>query len=295
MLQLDFEALRNTRAANPGKLAEVYANRKRRPIIDGDGKLFIVAADHPARGALGVRNDEMAMADRYDLLTRLATALSRPGVDGVLGTPDIIDDLALLGCLDNKVVVGSMNRGGLRGATFEMDDRYTGYDVAGMVRDGLDFAKNLVRVNLADAGTVTTLEATAMAVDEAAESELPIMLEPFISEWVDGKIKNDLSTEAVIKSVAIASGLGNSSAYSWMKLPVVPNMDRVMASTTLPTLLLGGDPAEGQEEKLFADWANALTLPGVRGLVVGRSLLYPATGDVVSAIDAAAALVHPNK
>jgi len=295
MLQLDFEALRNTRAANPGKLAEVYANRKRRPIIDGDGKLFIVAADHPARGALGVRNDEMAMADRYDLLTRLATALSRPGVDGVLGTPDIIDDLALLGCLDNKVVVGSMNRGGLRGASFEMDDRYTGYDVAGMVRDGLDFAKNLVRVNLADAGTVTTLEATAMAVDEAAESELPIMLEPFMSEWVDGKIKNDLSTEAVIKSVAIASGLGNSSAYSWMKLPVVPNMDRVMASTTLPTLLLGGDPAEGQEEKLFADWANALTLPGVRGLVVGRSLLYPANGDVVSAIDAAAALVHPNK
>ena len=243
MLQLDFEALRNARAANPGKLAEIYENRKRRPIIAGDGKLFIVAADHPARGALGVRNEKMAMADRYDLLTRLATALSRPGVDGVLGTPDIIDDLALLGCLDNKIVVGSMNRGGLQGASFEMDDRYTGYDVAGMVRDNLDFAKNLVRINLADAGTVTTLEATAMAVDEAAESELPIMLEPFMSEWVDGKIKNDLSTEAVIKSVAIASGLGNSSAYSWMKLPVVPNMDRVMASTTLPTLILGGDPA----------------------------------------------------
>jgi hypothetical protein len=120
------------------------------------------------------------------------------------------------------------------------------------------------------------------------------MLEPFISEWVDGRIKNDLSTDAVIKSVAIASGLGNSSAYSWMKLPVVPDMHRVMAATTLPTLLLGGDPAEGEEEKLFADWANALTLPGVRGLVVGRSLLYPAAGDLVSAIDAAAALVHPN-
>ena len=293
MPNLDFEALRTTRAANPGALAQIYANRKRRNIIDGDGKLFIVAADHPARGALGVRKDDMAMADRYDLLTRLATALERPGVDGVLGTPDIIDDLALLGCLDNKLVVGSMNRGGLRGASFEMDDRYTGYDVAGMVRDGLDFAKNLVRVNLADAGTVSTLEATARAVDEAAAAGLPIMLEPFMSEWVNGGIKNDLSTEAVIKSIAIASGLGNSSSYSWMKLPVVPNMDRVMAATTMPTLLLGGDPAEGEEEKLFADWANALKLPGVRGLVVGRSLLYPADGDVVSAIDAAAKLVHP--
>jgi DhnA family fructose-bisphosphate aldolase class Ia len=294
MVQLDFEALRKARAETPELLAQVYANRKRRPIIQGDGKLFIVAADHPARGALGVRKDEMAMADRYDLLTRLATALERPGVDGVLGTPDIIDDLALLGCLDNKIVVGSMNRGGLRGSSFEMDDRYTAYDVASMVRDGLDFGKNLIRINLKDEGTANTLESTALAVDEAAEAGLPIMLEPFMSEWVNGSIKNDLSTDAVIKSIAIAAGLGNSSAYSWMKLPVVAEMERVMASTTMPTLLLGGDPAEGEEEKLFADWANALELPGVRGLVVGRSLLYPATGDVVSAIDAAAALVHPS-
>lgn len=295
MVNLDFDALRRDRAENPGRLAEVYANRKRRPIIEGDGKLFIVAADHPARGALGVRKDSMAMADRYDLLTRLATALERPGVDGVLGTPDIIDDLALLGFLDNKVIVGSMNRGGLRGGSFEMDDRYTSYDVPSIVRDGLDFAKNLIRVNFQDNATVVTLESTARAVDQAAAAKLPIMLEPFISEWSNGNIRNDLSTEAVIKSISIAAGLGNSSAYSWMKLPVVENMERVMASTTMPTLLLGGDPAEGEEEALFANWANALALPGVRGLVVGRSLLYPATGDVVSAIDAAASLVHPNK
>ena len=294
MVQLDFESLRRTRAEHPERLAEVYKNRKRRPLIAGDGKLFIVAADHPARGALGVRKDEMAMADRYDLLERLATALDRPGVDGVLGTPDVIDDLALLGCLEGKIVVGSMNRGGLRGASFEMDDRYTAYDVPGILRDGLDFAKNLIRVNLQDAGTAPTLEASARAVDAAAAAGLPIMLEPFISEWVNGSIKNDLSADAVIKSIAIAAGLGNSSAYSWMKLPVVEDMERVMASTTLPTLLLGGDPAEGEEEKLFANWAKALELPGVRGLVVGRSLLYPAAGDVVSAIDAAAALVHPS-
>ena len=294
MVELDFDALRNARAANPGAIAEALASRRRRPIIQGDGKLFIVAADHPARGALGIRKDEMAMADRYDLLTRLATALSRPGVDGVLGTPDIIDDLALLGCLDNKLVVGSMNRGGLRGAKFEMDDRYTAYDVEGITRDGLDFAKNLIRINLDDAGTVETLEASAAAIDESVAAKLPIMLEPFMSEWVNGGIKNDLSADAVIKSIAIASGLGNSSAYSWLKLPVVADMARVMASTTMPTLLLGGDPAEGEEEKLFTEWGNALELPGVRGLVVGRSLLYPAKGDPVSAIDAAAALVHPN-
>ena len=130
-----------------------------------------------------------------------------------------------------------------------------------------------------------------MVVNEAAEAQIPIMLEPFMSDWVDGKIVNDLTPDAVILSIGIASGIGNSSAYTWLKLPVVEDMERVMASTTLPTLLLGGDP-QGDAEETFAQWRHALTLPGVRGLVVGRSLLYPADGDVVSAIDTAAALVH---
>ncbi|GAB07356.1 hypothetical protein GOAMR_64_00390 [Gordonia amarae NBRC 15530] len=233
----------------------------------------------------------MAMADRYDLLQRLATALARPGVDGVLGTPDIIDDLALLGLLDDKIVVGSMNRGGLRGSAFEMDDRYTAYHAGALVRDGLDFSKVLVRVDLEDPATVVTLEATAKAVDACAAAGIAIMLEPFMSGRRDGKIVNDLSTDAVINSVAIASGLGGSSAYTWLKLPVVDDMERVMAATTLPTLLLGGDPST-DPETVYASWKSALALPGVHGLVVGRTLLYPPDGDVATAVDTAAALVH---
>jgi DhnA family fructose-bisphosphate aldolase class Ia len=287
----DFTRLRSLRAFSPAAVSDSLAGRLRRPLLAGDGKLFIVAADHPARGALGVRDNPLAMANRYDLLERLAVALSRPGVDGVLGTPDIIEDLALLGVLDNKIVVGSMNRGGLRGASFEMDDRYTGYDIDSIVEGGLDFAKLLVRVNLADAGTVETLDRTANVVSEAARARLPIMLEPFMSSWVDGRIVNDLSPDAVIGSMAIASGLGASSAYSWLKLPVVPEMARVMEATTLPTLLLGGDPT-GSPEETYQSWADALTLPGVQGLVIGRTLLYPADDDVASAVDTAAALVH---
>ena len=75
----------------------------------------MIAADHPARGALRAASDPLAMADRADLLDRLVLALSRPGVNGVLGTPDVLEDLLLLGALDGKVVVGSMNRGGLAG------------------------------------------------------------------------------------------------------------------------------------------------------------------------------------
>ncbi len=287
----DFDRLRDLRAFRPQGVREALRDRARRDILRGDGRLFIVAADHPARGALAVGANPTAMADRYDLLDRLAIALSRPGVDGVLGTPDIVDDLAALGLLDDKVVVGSMNRGGLRGAAFEMDDRYTAYDVAGMAASGIDFAKTLVRVNLADPGTAATLEATAHAVTAAAEAGLPIMLEPFMSTWQNGRIVNDLSTDAVILSIAIAAGLGADSSYTWMKLPVVDDMERVMAATTMPTLLLGGDPGVHPDET-FAAWEGALVLPGVRGLTVGRTLLYPPDDDVAAAVDTAARLVH---
>jgi DhnA family fructose-bisphosphate aldolase class Ia len=288
----DFQALRDLRAHHPEAIEEALATRRRREVLRGDGRLFIVAADHPARGALAVGANPQAMANRYELLERLAIALSRPGVDGVLGTPDIIDDLAVLGLLDDKIVVGSMNRGGLRGASFEMDDRFTGYDIPSIVAAGVDFAKALIRVNLEDHATAPTLEATARTVTAAAGAQLPIMLEPFLSRRVDGHIANDLSTDAVILSIAIASGLGAKSAYTWLKLPVVDDMERVMASTTLPTLLLGGDPSVDPDET-FAAWDDALALPGVRGLTVGRTLLYPPDGDVAAAVDIAASLVHP--
>lgn len=288
-----FEKLRTIRAEDPNAVAESFRRRKKRTLLGDDGKLFIVAADHPARGALAVGDDPTAMANRYELLERMAIALSRPGVDGVLGTPDIIDDLAALGLLDGKIIVGSMNRGGLRGASFEMDDRYTGYDVASMAEHGIDFAKTLVRINLDDAGTSPTLEATAKAVNEAAAAQLPIMLEPFMSNWVNNKVVNDLSPDAVIQSIGIAAGLGNDSSYTWMKLPVVEEMERVMEATTMPTLLLGGDNG-GDPDATYTSWQNALALPGVRGLTVGRTLLYPHDDDVAAAVDIAANMVHPS-
>jgi DhnA family fructose-bisphosphate aldolase class Ia len=161
-----------------------------------------------------------------------------------------------------------------------------------MVESRIDFAKTLVRINRADSGTVSTLEATARAVTAAQKAGLPIMLEPFLSHWTHGRVVNDLTPDAVILSIAIAAGLGASSAYTWMKLPVVEEMERVMEATTMPALLLGGDSGDDPDEK-FAAWEDALSLPGVRGLTVGRTLLYPPDGDVAGAVDIAAGLVHP--
>ena len=74
--------LLETRATRPEAVAEAYANRKRpEGLLSERGTIFLVAADHPARGALASGADAMAMADRRGLLERLMTALSRPGVD----------------------------------------------------------------------------------------------------------------------------------------------------------------------------------------------------------------------
>jgi DhnA family fructose-bisphosphate aldolase class Ia len=197
----------------------------------------------------------------------------------------------MLGVLEDKLVFASMNRGGLQGAVFEIDDRNTGYDVRGTIDAGFEGAKMLLRIDLEDPGTADTLEQCGQAVTELNRAELIAMVEPFMSSRFGGKIVNDLSADAVIKSMHIAQGLGASSAYTWLKLPVVHEMERVMDATTLPTLLLGGDPDSAPDET-YAEWQAALALPSVRGLVLGRTMLYPADDDVAKAVDTAVSLVR---
>ncbi|WBO62110.1 aldolase [Streptomyces camelliae] len=278
------------RVKDPGAIAAAAARRVKATSPLGEhGKTMIIAADHPARGANAVGGDPTAMADRAELLDRLCIALERPGVTGVLGTADILEDLLLLGVLDGKSVFGSMNRGGLAGSVFEIDDRFTGYDAETIAAMGFDGGKTLTRIALGDPATPSVLENTAHAVNELNDRRLIAMVEPFVSEWQDGRIRNDLSTEAVIKSVTIASGLGRRTAYTWLKLPVVPGMERVLAASTLPAVLLGGEVTD--PEAAFASWGKALKLPTAQGLVVGRSLLYPAGGDVAGAVDKAVSLL----
>ncbi|KUL74166.1 MULTISPECIES: hypothetical protein [unclassified Streptomyces] len=292
-MSLSIPDLTAVRARHPEAIAEAAARRVRRPLIGESGRLMIVAADHPARGALGVGDRRLAMANRAELLERLCIALSRPGVDGVLATADVLEDLLLLGVLDGKVVMGSMNRGGLAGASFEMDDRFTGHRAEDIERMRFDAGKLLVRIDLSDPGSLATLESSARAVDAMAARRLPLFVEPFVSRRVDGRVRNDLSAEAVTRSIAIASGLGGTSAYTWLKLPVTDDPDhmaQVLETSTLPVVLLGGEVG-GDQEGAYERWRKALRLPTVQGMVVGRSLLYPAEGTVETAVDTAVGLL----
>ncbi|MFI6946845.1 deoxyribose-phosphate aldolase [Streptomyces sp. NPDC050422] len=285
------QTLMETRARRPEAILEAAQRRSRRPMIQPSGRLMLVAADHPARGALAVRGRPDAMANRAGLLDRLLTALERPGVDGVLGTPDVLEDLLLLGALEDKVVIGSMNRGGVPETVFEMDDRFTAYDAASIEEMGFNAGKMLLRIDPTDPATATTLVGCADAVSSLADRRLTALVEPF---WVrrgpDGRAANDLRPEAMTRALAIAQGLGRTSAYTWLKVPVVENMEAVMEASTLPALLLGGDPP-GTPDETYASWEKALRLPTVRGLVAGRSLLYPPDDDVAAAVDTAVGLL----
>lgn len=274
------------RTHRPQAIVEAAAHRlPARSLLGEHGRLMIIAADHPAGGALRAGQEPLAMSHRADLLDRLCLALSRPGVNGVLGTPDILEDLLLLGALDDKVVIGSMNRGGLAGTAFEIDDRFTAYDPASIAAGGFDGGKMLIRIDPEDPATVATLQACAGAVSDLAQRRLIAMIEPFISHRVDGKIRNDLTPEAMIRAITVASGLGNTSAYTWLKVPYVEDMERVMAASTLPALILGGEVSPDRNA-VMAAWRKTLELPTVRGFVIGRSLLFPPDDNVAAAVDA---------
>lgn len=287
-----FLELLEVRARRPELIAETAAARRRRPLLADDGRTCIIAADHPARAALKVGSDPLAMARRRDLLERLMVALAQPGVDGVLGTPDLLEDLLLLGALDGRIAIGSMNRGGLPGAAWELDDRFTAYDAGAIARDGLDGGKMLLRLALNDPGTAATLEGCSRAVTELAARKLVAMVEPLPAcREPDGTVRISKEPDELVRLIGVASGLGNTSAYTWLKVHVTRDMERVLEATTLPTLLLGGDPGDRPAE-VFEGWKRALRIPQVRGLVAGRALLYPPDGDVAAAVAAATRLVH---
>lgn len=234
--------LLHTRATNPGAVRQAYATRKRRSqLLSDQGTVFLVAADQ------GVGED------RRTLLGRLLVALANPAVDGVLGTPDIVEELLLLDALHDKVVFGSMNP----------DDRFTGYDARALVDCGLDGGKMLLRL----AGTAPSRQAGADAVTELAAYGLVAMIE----------LQEDPASLA--RAVTIASGLGTTSAHTWLQLPPTSSA-AVLGATTLP-VVLGGLPSD-----------RTLGHAVVRGLVMSPTQLG---GDVEAAVEAAAQVLEAAK
>ena len=223
-------------------------------------------------------------------------ALANPRVDGVLASADILEDLVLLGALDGKVAVGTMNRGGLAGAAWELDDRFTAYDA-----DHLDRRRTSTPARCCCGSTRATpapCRPSRRAPPRSASSTtggMMAMVEPIpYTKDPTGKAVWDDDPDALLKAVGVCAALGGSSAYTWLKIQATADIDAVAAMTTQPLLILGGAPGP-DPEATFASWERALGEPTVRGLVVGRALLYPADGDVEGAVGRAADIVHARR
>ena len=290
-----YQELLDARVFEPASITNALTSRTRRAKKTADGNLLILAADHTARGKISLGLDPIAMSDRYTLLDRLTRCLELPEVDGVLASADILEELAFLGALNNKLAIGTMNRGGIIGAKWELDDRLTSYDADHIESMGLDGGKTLIRIDYSDPSVARTIETVASLTTQLADRKLMAMIEPLpYKKSQEGMAILDDSDEALIKVVAIASGLGSSSAYSWLKVPASHRMSEVAGATSLPVLMLGGEP-ESNPDELFNRWTLGMKEPNVRGLVAGRSLLYPLNGDSESAVRRAGQVVRPNQ
>jgi hypothetical protein len=53
-------------------------------------------------------------------------------------------------------------------------------------------------------------------------------------------VQNELTAEAMIPQTVVF-GLGRTSAHTRLKVPIVEEMERAMAATTLPALVVGGE------------------------------------------------------
>ncbi|GGE13380.1 hypothetical protein GCM10011571_13530 [Marinithermofilum abyssi] len=283
------------RLQNPKRPRQLAARRKRR---DGwqKEKLVILAADHPARRETGGGGDLWAMADRGELLHRIASVLMQPGIDGLLATPDLFDELFLINewvtekggpdLLDGKVLIGSMNRGGLAGTAFELDDFVTAYTAEEIERMGLDGGKLLLRLDPGTRDCARTLGYCNDALNALADQGLPQFLEP---------LSIPRSSDEMVRLVGVATGLGRTTEGRWLKLPMTAEFDRVAQATTCPIVLLGGGKP-GRTEELLKDVRRCMEAgPHVRGLMIGRGVLFPEDGEAPETVAARLAEVIHGK
>jgi len=257
-----------------------------------DRKLLIVAADHTARAIVAAGDAPFALANRRELLDRLIRILSNSGVDGLLASADIIEELAWFGVLYEKLLFGTMNRGGYLGATWGLDDRMTAYDADHVARLGLDGGKVLLRIEHSDRGVITTIEQVVEQIRLLEERGHVCIVEPLpYVVGVGGLPELDRSTQNIDKIISIAAGLASSSMLSWLKLPAWTSLATLERSSTLPVLMLGGDPGDRLDET-FHEWGERVRLANVIGLVAGRPLLFPHGIGVEEVTERAAWLVH---
>ena len=289
-------------------LNQEYENRVRRT-QPWNENLVIIAADHPARRVTNVGSDDLAMGNRQQYLGRILRVLILDEVDGLMTTPDIMDDLFILNYLfkqkegisflDNKILIGCTNRGGLSGSIYEMDDRVTAYNIEDIRRLGLDGAKMMFRLDLNSKMakySQRTIEMCSKMIRECNKYDIPVFLEPLpVRRGSDDRYHVILDSKEIIKTIGIATALGGGSLNIWLKIPYVENYEHVVRSTTNSILILGG-ASTGNPIDILENFEKGLGAgKNVKGCLVGRNILYPGFDDPRAVALAVSKIFHEHE
>ncbi len=224
---------------------------------------LILAADHRARAVLTTEN-------WAEFFGSLAQAL--PSCDGILATAQPLAGLAAAGHLTalHRTYL-SINRTGLAGSAFELDDRLVA-SVPRAAADGWSGVKHMTRVDMEDPITAAALELLGQVLEDASEAGLEALIEPLV--WDQGRIRRD--TEAIVLASVIAHDMGAPV----IKVPVpatAPGTERqravarVVASVSVPVLFLGG-PRTSAGRAHVLDEVRDVMEGGGAGMAMGRTI-----------------------
>jgi hypothetical protein len=290
-----FDRITEVRVRRPQLITQEAKRRQPRSELAPQGRLVLLAADHPARMLTAVSENPIAMGDRHQYLGRILRILTQnPSVDGIIGTTDIIEDLLIVNALvreaggpsflDQRVLIGSMNRSGLAGSVWETDDRITSFTPDSLAELGMDGGKVVVRICPEEPElTNRTLEYCATAITGCNAHELPIFVEPVPVAKVEGRLRLRKSVADIVKVMGVASALGDSSRGLWLEVPYVEGFERVARSTSLPMLVVAGGGASEDPTPMLNQFNDAVRArTNVRGGLIGRSVLFPGDDDPLS-------------
>ena len=302
--ELIFRMITDVRVGDPSVIEKSAQRRKHRGKLTEDGKLTILACDHPARRVTKSGDEPVRMGNRHEYLARILRVATNPEFDGVMATTDIIEDLLILDLLfvekggssflDRKVLLGSMNRGGLSGCSFEMDDRFTSFTTESIRRLRLDGAKMMFRLDPADSCSLDTIVACSRAITELNKYSIPAFVEAFSVERTETGYKTLKMADELVRTVSVATALGDSSKGIWLKIPYCEGFDRVAKATSCPILMLGGESSGDPTGILYEFSKGMAASQNVRGALVGRNVLFPGPEDPSAVAGAVSRIVHQN-
>src|SRR4029079_2153790 len=167
-----------------------------------------------------------------------------------------------------------------------------------LVDANLDAAKIMWRFPIdqrdpLDHYALETMERVAKFCSDCHDHKMPVMLEPIaVIKTKEGNYKFSYNPEDVIRMVGAANGLSHTTANTWIKITYTADYARVVRSTTLPILMLGGE-STGRPAGTIENFARGMgSGSNVRGALVGRNVIFPGKDDPAVIAEAINLCVH---